>query len=37
MTAEKKEDLPPWDGQFPSMEEMFLGNKEAIAFIETIT
>jgi hypothetical protein len=37
MTAEKKEDLPPWDGQFPSMEEMFLGNKEAIFFIETIT
>lgn len=37
MTAETKDDLPPWDGQFPSTTEMFLGNQEAVAFMEIIS
>lgn len=37
MTAETKEDLPPWDGKLASLEEMFLGNQDAIRFMETIS
>lgn len=37
MTAETEQDLPPWDGQLPSTAEMFLGNQEAVAFMEIIS
>lgn len=37
MTAETKDDLPPWDQKLASLEEMFLGNEEAIRFMETIS
>lgn len=37
MTAEAKEDLPPWDGKLASIEEMFLNNRDAIWFMKTIS
>lgn len=37
MTAETKDDLPPWDQKLASLEEMFLGNQDAIRFMETIS
>ena len=37
MTAETKDDLPPWDGKLASLEDMFLGNEDAIKFMETIS
>ena len=37
MTAETKDDLPPWDQKFPPVEVMFLGNQEAVDFMQTIS
>jgi hypothetical protein len=37
MTAETKDDLPPWDQKLATLDEMFLGNAEAIRFMETIS
>jgi hypothetical protein len=36
MTAETEQDLPPWDGQVASYEELFLGNTDAIHFMSTV-
>lgn len=33
MTAETKQDLPPWDQRVASYQDMFLGNEDAIHFM----
>ena len=37
MTAETEQDLPPWDGQVASFEELFLGNTDAIHFMSVVS
>jgi hypothetical protein len=37
MTAETIDDLPPWDGEVASYEELFLGNTDAIHFMTVVS
>lgn len=37
MTAECETDLPPWDQQVASYEDLFLGNQDAIRFMTTVS
>lgn len=37
MTAETKDDLPPWDGKLPTVEQLFLGNRAAVEMMAIIS
>jgi hypothetical protein len=37
MTAETEDDLPPWDKTVANYDELFLGDKDAMSFMDTVS